>query len=85
MIGAGETVVHALAPGRIAWLQVLRGGVALGDTALGSGDGAGITRASTLVMSAQIDSEILLFDLEGAALRLSVDDKDERESLCAVA
>lgn len=83
MIGAGETVVHALAAGRIAWLQVLRGGVALGDTTLGSGDGAGITRASTLVMSAQVDTEILLFDLEG--LRLSVDDRDEEEPPRAMA
>lgn len=85
LIRAGQTVVHPLAPGRIAWLQVLRGGVALGDTTLGSGDGAGITRASTLLMSAQMDTEILLFDLEGAALRSSVDDRDERQSFAAVA
>src|SRR5437899_1300614 len=37
---AGETVAHALKPGRHAWLQVLRGTVALNGQRLSAGDGA---------------------------------------------
>lgn len=39
----GAEVVHPLADGRHAWLQVLRGAVRLGDHVLAAGDGAAVS------------------------------------------
>ena len=53
---------HALVGPR-AWLQVARGRLRLGDVELASGDGAGITRASTVILEAREPTEVVLFDL----------------------
>ena len=37
LLGKGQTVTHALAPGRHAWVQVARGQVRLGDIVLVGG------------------------------------------------
>jgi redox-sensitive bicupin YhaK (pirin superfamily) len=60
---AGEAVAHALAPGRHAWLQVLRGRVALNGQPLGAGDGAAVSQEEKLEIAGQDDAEVLLFDL----------------------
>jgi len=59
----GQTVTHALAPGRGAWLQVARGSVDANGIALAAGDGAAIENESSIVIAASEDAEILLFDL----------------------
>jgi len=62
-LGAGKTVSHALAPGRGAWVQVVRGSVALAGTRLAAGDGAALSDESRLELTATTDAEFLLFDL----------------------
>ena len=60
---AGQTVVHPLNPGRHAWLQVLRGTVALNAHSLAQGDGAAVSSEEMIEIKSQDNSEILLFDL----------------------
>jgi redox-sensitive bicupin YhaK (pirin superfamily) len=68
VLKSGEQVIHELAPGRHAWLQVARGAVQLNGSQLEQGDGASVSeeakitiRAST--MGANDNAEVLLFDL----------------------
>lgn len=64
VLAAGDSLTHALAPARRAWLQVVAGELRLGDgTMLGAGDGAGITDAELVQMTATDECEALLFDL----------------------
>ena len=58
-----EVVVHALNPGRHAWLQLLRGNVVLNGQSLCAGDGAAVSEEERLAIESQGDSEIMLFDL----------------------
>jgi redox-sensitive bicupin YhaK (pirin superfamily) len=60
---AGQTVAHALKPGRHAWLQVLRGTVALNGHPLDSGDGAAVSEEEKLEIRGQDDAAVMLFDL----------------------
>ena len=62
-LDAGREVSHRLAPGRHAWVQVARGGLALGDQRLARGDGAAISGETTVTLRADLDAEALLFDL----------------------
>jgi redox-sensitive bicupin YhaK (pirin superfamily) len=62
-LGAGEAVAHTLAPGRHAWLQVLRGRAALNGQPLTAGDGAAVSEEERLEIQGQDDAEVLLFDL----------------------
>ena len=62
-LAAGEQVSHAIAPGRGAWLQLARGIVGLNGTEMREGDGAAIENESALIVEAETDAEILLFDL----------------------
>ncbi len=63
LLASGETVRHALAPGRRAYLQVARGAVTLNSQPLQDGDGAKIAEETDLEISATREAEILLFDL----------------------
>jgi hypothetical protein len=63
LLRGGGAVEHHLEPGRHAWLQVVRGTVALNGTRLGAGDGAAVSEESTLKISAGDESEVILFDL----------------------
>jgi hypothetical protein len=60
---AGERVKHALADGRHAWLQMVRGRIELNGTALAAGDGAAVSRETALEIVAREPSHLLLFDL----------------------
>jgi redox-sensitive bicupin YhaK (pirin superfamily) len=60
---AGETVAHALESGRHAWLQVLRGRVALNGQPLSAGDGAAVSQEEKVEVSGQDAAEVMLFDL----------------------
>jgi redox-sensitive bicupin YhaK (pirin superfamily) len=62
-LDSGMQVKHELAAGRHAWLQVLRGQVALNGQALGTSDGAAVSDESLLNIEAAGDAEVMLFDL----------------------
>jgi quercetin 2,3-dioxygenase len=62
-LAADQPFVYPLLPGRIAWLQVLRGQVVVNGAVLSSGDGAGVSLVSTLSLQATSDAEVVLLDL----------------------
>lgn len=62
-LGPDDTVEHALAPGRGAWLQLARGAVRLNAHAMKEGDGAALIGEESLRIEAAAESEVLLFDL----------------------
>jgi hypothetical protein len=59
----GCEVAHAIAPGRHAWLQVLRGDVELNGQVLTHGDGVAISDEPSVSVRAKSAAEVLLFDL----------------------
>jgi len=63
VLKGGEAVGHRLAPGRHAWVQVIKGAVSVNGTALAAGDGAAVSDETSLDIRAGEDAEILLFDL----------------------
>ncbi|HKW35609.1 MAG TPA: pirin family protein [Candidatus Acidoferrum sp.] len=63
VLGAGETVKHALKPDRHAYVQVVRGTVTLNGKRLEEGDGAAISDEKTVELRGEKEAEILLFDL----------------------
>ncbi len=63
VLGAGETVKHALKPKRHAYVQVARGSVKLNGTELREGDGAAISEEKAVELTGVKDAEVLLFDL----------------------
>jgi redox-sensitive bicupin YhaK (pirin superfamily) len=62
-LSAGSRLAHALAPGRHAWLQLVRGELGLNGTPLCAGDGAAASGESVLQLAAKSDAEGLIFDL----------------------
>jgi redox-sensitive bicupin YhaK (pirin superfamily) len=63
VLGAGDSVKHALKPERHAYVQVARGSVELNGRKLAEGDGAAISEEKAIELTGVKDSEILLFDL----------------------
>ena len=63
LLEPGESLRHALKPGRSAWLQVARGEVSLKSTTLGAGDGAAVSGEAALEITASAPAEVLVFDL----------------------
>ena len=63
VLKAGDSVTHAVADGRRAWVQVVKGEVSLNGEPLREGDGASTEAPGTLNLSASTDAELLLFDL----------------------
>ncbi|MBI2805968.1 MAG: pirin family protein [Planctomycetes bacterium] len=59
----GQAVSHQLVAGRSAWVQVLRGTVALNGELLAAGDGAAVSDEKHLGVECQGESEVMLFDL----------------------
>jgi quercetin 2,3-dioxygenase len=62
-LAAGELVMHELAPGRHAWLQVLRGSAQLNGVPLQTSDGAAVSDELSLTVLATEPCEVMLFDL----------------------
>ena len=60
-----QSVTHALAPGRHAWIQVVRGSVTLNGQQLDEGDAAAMSEEATLALAGAGSNggEVLLFDL----------------------
>ncbi len=62
-LDAGREVSYAIPDGRHAWLQVIRGAVALNGRPLAEGDGAAVSEEPELSIRADGPAEVLLFDL----------------------
>ena len=62
-LDAGTELSYPLAPGRHAWLQVLRGTVAVDGEALTAGDGVAVSAEAALTVRAAEASEVMLFDM----------------------
>src|SRR5579872_3163145 len=63
VLGAGESVKHALKPQRHAYVQVARGSVTLNGKQLATGDGAAISAEKSVELTGLDNAEVLLFDL----------------------
>jgi quercetin 2,3-dioxygenase len=63
VLGAGDSVKHALKPERHAYVQVARGSVKLNGKRLDAGDGAAISAEKSVELAGIDDAEVLLFDL----------------------
>ena len=63
LITGDEAVSHALAPGRRAYVHIVRGSARVDGTALSDGDAAKIEREPTIRVDRGENAEILLFDL----------------------
>lgn len=64
ILAKGEEVTHELAENRHAWLQIVKGSVALKGEILNTSDGAAISDETVLkIKSLEDDTEFLLFDL----------------------
>lgn len=62
-LDAGQSLERAIAHGRHAWLQVLRGAVDVSGQRLSAGDGAALSDESSLNLTANEAAEVMLFDL----------------------
>ena len=56
-------LIHALAPGRRAYIQVARGQAQVNGVQLSAGDGARIFEEDGVTLKGEPDAEVLLFDL----------------------
>jgi len=65
VLGAGETVTHAISSGRHAWVHCATGAIDVNGIALEAGDGLAVSEESSLTLrgGAETESELLLFDL----------------------
>jgi redox-sensitive bicupin YhaK (pirin superfamily) len=63
VFGAGEAAEHALAPGRHAWVHVVRGTARVNGTELGAGDAVGLSEERTVRIEGIDAAELLVFDL----------------------
>jgi redox-sensitive bicupin YhaK (pirin superfamily) len=59
----GKSLDLPLAEGRSAWLQVISGDLTVNGEKLVTSDGVGLTQEASIAISANEDSEFLLFDL----------------------
>ena len=62
-LSPGEEVVHALAPGRHAWIQMARGAAQVNGTRLAAGDGAALSEERSVELRGVDGAEALVFDL----------------------
>jgi len=60
---AGTTAEHALAPGRHAWVHVVRGKVRINGTELSTGDAVALSNESLVRIENLDASELIVFDL----------------------
>jgi redox-sensitive bicupin YhaK (pirin superfamily) len=63
LVTGNEAVTHSLAPGRRAYVHIVRGSAQVNGTPLSAGDAAKIERESTVRVDRGDDAEVLLFDL----------------------
>ena len=63
LLSPGQEVVHELAKGRHAWLQVAKGAIELNGMPLKPGDGAAVSDEPELTIKGIENAEVLMFDL----------------------
>jgi redox-sensitive bicupin YhaK (pirin superfamily) len=63
LVEAGQEVVHPIARGRHAWVQVARGQIELNGQPLAQSDGAAVSEEDELRIVGREPSEVLVFDL----------------------
>jgi len=63
LLAPGEQLTHSLAADRMAYLHLVRGAVRVNGVQLETGDGAKIEAEQKLLIAADAESEVLLFDL----------------------
>jgi redox-sensitive bicupin YhaK (pirin superfamily) len=61
--GADEQASHNIAPGRRAYVHVVRGAIDVNGTRLSAGDAAHVEQESVVTLERGDDAEVLLFDL----------------------
>jgi redox-sensitive bicupin YhaK (pirin superfamily) len=63
VFGPGQATEYALAPGRYAWVHVVRGQARVNDTELAAGDAVALSEERTVRIEGLDDAELLVFDL----------------------
>lgn len=63
LLAESEEVIHALADGRKAWVQIARGSVTVNGSRIQAGDGVAVADEQTIAIKAAADTELLLFDM----------------------
>lgn len=63
LLPVGETVEHTTTKDRLVWVQAVKGEFTLSGETLSAGDGAAISNEELISITADKDSEILLFDM----------------------
>jgi len=63
LLAPGDHVEHTLAPGRHAWLQLVKGTVEVAGNVLHAGDGLAVSDEALVAITAKDPAEVLLFDL----------------------
>ena len=63
LFDGAESAVHAVAPGRRAYVHVARGAASVNGAPLGAGDAVRIEDEAEVRIDAGRDAEVLLFDL----------------------
>ena len=63
LLEPGESVSHRMSAGRVAWVQVVDGGLIVNGQRLRAGDGLAMSGADELRLKAQAATEALVFDM----------------------
>lgn len=63
LLGDGDRVVHALKPGRRAYVHMARGSAVVNGWSLAAGDALKVTDTDEVLVENAMDAELLLFDL----------------------
>ena len=63
ILGAGQTLIHDLAPGRGGWVQVVSGALTVNGQTLSAGDGVSVENEAEVILATEHGAEIVLFDL----------------------
>jgi redox-sensitive bicupin YhaK (pirin superfamily) len=63
MFEAGQTAEHTLAPGRHAWIHIVRGAARINGNEVGAGDAVGLSEERTVRIEGIDAAELLVFDL----------------------
>ena len=62
-LNTDNSIEHVIASNRNAWVQLARGAATLNGHPMKEADGAALDDEDTVQITAQADSEVLLFDL----------------------
>ncbi|MFC0252161.1 pirin family protein [Massilia consociata] len=63
IMNGGDTLIHPLAPGRLAYVHVIRGGVSVNGVPLAGGDAVKLTDEAAVELAQAEAAEVLVFDL----------------------